>query len=96
MHAIKANHNGFVRLCLESGFKPVGRFGPCYLNLLATATNAENAEAVRAFLEHGADPDEPSHYGGQSSLVWCESNVESGEIMQVLRAARKLHAAEAV
>jgi hypothetical protein len=96
MHAIKANHNDFVRLCLESGFKPVGRFGPCYLNLLATATNAENAEAVRAFLEHGADPDEPSHYGGQSSLALCEANVESGEIMQVLRAARKLHVAKAV
>lgn len=32
--------------------KLVGRFGPCYLNQLATATNAENA-----------GPDEPSHYG---------------------------------
>ena len=96
MHAIKANHNNFVRLCLESGFKPVGHFGPCYLNLLATATNAENTEAVRTFLEHGADPDEPSHYGGQSSLALCESNGESGEIMQVLRAARKLHVAKAV
>ena len=89
MNAIKANHNSFVRLCLDSGFKPVGRFGPCYLNLLATAAFAENAEAVRAFLEHGADPDEPSHYGGQSSLALCEYNKESGEIMQVLRTARK-------
>jgi len=90
MAAIKANHNNFVLLCLESGFKPVGRFfGPCYLNLLATAASNKNVEAVRAFLEHGADPDEPSHYGGLSALALCEYNEECRPILEALRAARK-------
>ena len=95
MQAIKAGANDFVRLCLASGFKPVGRyFGGPYMNLLTTAANNGNLEAVQAFLEHGADPNEPSHYGGQSTLALGEEQSEfdtpwSQEIMDALRAARK-------
>ena len=43
--------------------KLVGRFGPCYLNQLATVTNAENA-----------GPDEPSHYGAMESETHSSPN----------------------
>jgi hypothetical protein len=88
--AIDANQNDFVRQCLDSGFNPVGRFASLlYLNLLTWAVVAGNAEAVRAFLEHGADPEEPSDLDGKSMLDFCESNEIGGEIMDMLLAARK-------
>jgi hypothetical protein len=59
--------NEFVRFCLKSGFNPVGRFlNGIYLNVLASAADAHNVEAVQALLEHGADPKEPSHLGGST------------------------------
>jgi hypothetical protein len=97
IYAIKGGANDFVRLCLDSGFKPAGRYtGGTYLNLLTMAAANNNLEAVKAFLKHGADPDETSHYGGLGTLAYYEGQVEvagrehcSNEIMEALRVARR-------
>jgi hypothetical protein len=93
MAAIQTGENQFVRLCLDSGFKPVGRFLNVYLNLLTTAAKSGNIDAVHAFLEHGANPDEPSHYGGSSTWALSQINAECGvywpeEILEALATAR--------
>ena len=95
MDAIKSGNNNFVRLCMKLGFKPVGRFLQIYLNLLTTASNAGNIEAVQIFLQHGADPEEPSHYGGLDTLALGEQQGECGnswkpEIIKILQTARNL------
>lgn len=94
--AIKGEKNGFVKLCLEAGFKPAGRYLNAYINPLTIAAKNGNIEAVLIFLKFGADPDEPSHYGGLGTIAFGEQEAECGdpwrkEIMEALYAARKLN-----
>ena len=79
---LKGIHTGagsLVKTCLDSGFKPVGRFrNGGYLNLLATAAVKGRAEMVELFMLAGADPEEPSHYDGLSTLKMAELDEANG------------------
>lgn len=95
MDAIRAGETDFITLCLDERFTPVGRFiSGGYLNLLTMAATAGNLLIVQAFLRHGANPDEPSHYGGEGTLAFGEQQMTEGaawsdSIMHALRTARK-------
>jgi len=87
--ATRMGAESFVKTCLDSGFKPVGRFGgEVYLNLLTTAAYAGQTKIIKLFMEAGADSNEPSHFGGASTLEMAEYEKEndpwSDEVMAAL------------
>lgn len=96
--AINAGENSFLAVCLKHGFNPVGRFlqgdNSIYLNLLTTAAHGRQAGTVKLLLAAGADPDEPSHYGGNSTWEMAEQAKAMGDpwpkaIVNALSQARR-------
>ena len=82
--AVAACHVGNESLLehlLTLGFSVQGRYlnGLCLVPL-ATAVNSYNLVAVRLLLKHGADPLQPSHYGGATpaECAWQQVNISVG------------------
>jgi hypothetical protein len=83
MPAIEAENTDFLKYLLSYGMYPKGHPGGG-INLvpLATAAMRGNNDAVKLLLEAGADPLEPTHYGGASTLQqarWNCANLEVGK-----------------
>ena len=95
--AVAACHVGnesWLEHLLTLGFSAQGRYinGLCLVPL-ATAVYKDNLVAVRLLLKHGADPLQPSHYGGATpaECAWQQVNIsESGgaakEILAIFEA----------
>jgi len=69
MSAVSAKNTDLLKYLLSCGMYPRGH-AAIAINLvpLAAAATRGNKNAVKLLLEAGADPLEPSHYGGTSTL----------------------------
>jgi ankyrin repeat protein len=57
---------------------------PGYFVPLAQAVNFGDEQAVKLLLDHGADPLEPSHFNGRSSIQLADNVQASRAIKQLL------------
>jgi hypothetical protein len=57
---------------------------PGYFVPIAQAVNYSDEQAVKLLLDHGADPHEPSHFGGRSSIQLADDQRTSQAIKRLL------------